>query len=492
MVLHGGGSHDDIAQLRGRQTDLMSHDLPRSDDPLPLSMPTYSDGPTWASMRAPRRRPSRRRFLSMALLLPVVLGLIGAPSATPPVQGDELSNVRDALAKQKKDVEEHQKEVAQLNALQRGLANDIASTRRQLSGINADLSAVRKKIGKLSDRIGVVQAKYLDLVDQLAKLDRELLFLEARETVKREDLRERRALLADRIRSAYDTDRTSLLESLLSGQTFADMLTEVGYYLDVGEQDKALAEQISADEETLAALHQTTEATRGETNDLRQETAAQKRELDARMVDLKDAKAQLRRLEKETQRNLAIQKAMYAKVQANRKNAKRALAAAAAAQRRLAHKISEIVRQESQQGHIPSQYNGTLRWPMSGNVTQNFGCTGFSWEPPLGDCPHFHRGIDIVAAKGTKVRAAGAGVVAYIGWNYADGADPAWIVIIAHADNLQTWYAHLSPKYPVKKGQHVQAGQVIGYEGNTGHSTGAHLHWAVMFNGDFVNPRLFL
>ena len=231
--------------------------------------------------------------------------------------------MRAALSKQRKEVEQHQKEVAALNALQRGLASDIASTRRQLSGINADLSAVRKKIDKMSDRIDVVKGKYQDLVDELAKLDRQLLFLESRETVKREDLRERRAQLAERLRSAYDTDRTSLLESLLSGQTFADMLTQVGYYLDVGEQDKALAEQISQDEETLAALHQTVDATRSETNDMRLQTAAQKRELDARMADLRAARAQLRRLEKETAKNLAIQKAMYAKVQANRKNAKR-------------------------------------------------------------------------------------------------------------------------------------------------------------------------
>ena len=131
---------------------------------------------------------------------------------------------------------------------------------------------------------------------------------------------------------------------------------------------------------------------------------------------------------------------------------------------------------------------------MSGNVTQNFGCTGFSWEPPQGDCPHFHSGIDIVAPEGTKVRASGAGVVAYIGWNYADGADPAWIVIVAHSEDLQTWYAHMRPAYPggIKAGSKVKAGQVIGYEGNTGHSTGAHLHWAVRFKGNFVNPRLFL
>jgi murein DD-endopeptidase MepM/ murein hydrolase activator NlpD len=79
----------------------------------------------------------------------------------------------------------------------------------------------------------------------------------------------------------------------------------------------------------------------------------------------------------------------------------------------------------------------------------------------------------------------------YVGWNYADGADPAFIVIIAHSSGLSTWYAHLQARYPVRAGQVVRKGQVIGYEGNTGHSTGAHLHWMVEFNGDFVNPRLF-
>ena len=65
-------------------------------------------------------------------------------------------------------------------------------------------------------------------------------------------------------------------------------------------------------------------------------------------------------------------------------------------------------------------------------------------------------------------------------------------MIIAHSQSLETWYAHLQPSCPVNAGGSVRAGQTIGHEGNTGHSTGAHLHWAVRFNNEFANPRLFL
>ncbi len=120
----------------------------------------------------------------------------------------------------------------------------------------------------------------------------------------------------------------------------------------------------------------------------------------------------------------------------------------------LARQISDLVAQEYAQGNIPSQYNGTLKWPMVGQVTQDYGCTGFSWEPPLGSCAHFHQGIDIVAPNGTPVKSSGSGTVVYCGWNYADGADPAWIVIIAHSQSLETWYAHLQPSCPGWRRRH--------------------------------------
>ena len=428
------------------------------------------------------------------MLIPLVLGLLGSPATTPTVHGDELTDAKNKQAEIKKQIEAEKAQVKELNALQRGLASEISDTRKQLAGINADQAAVKKKITKMGARIDQVKSKYAGLVAQLVEMDTQLIAIEGQEAAKKDELRQRQDLLAERIRSAYDTDRTSMLESFLSGGTFTDLLTEMSAYIDIGEQDKALAQQIAHDQETLAALHQNVADTRDRTDVLRMETAAQKRTLDASLKSLKVAKAELRKLEKETARNLAIQRATFAKIARNKADAAKALAIAAKAQKQLAAKISEIVRRQSQAGRIPSEYNGTLSWPMSGNVTQNFGCTGFSWEPPKGDCAHFHSGIDIVAPEGTKVRASGDGVVGYIGWNYADGPDPAWIVIIVHSDGLQTWYAHMKAKFPggIRQGSRVTKGQVIGYEGNTGHSTGAHLHWAVMFNGSFVNPRLFL
>ena len=449
---------------------------------------TPSSVPGSAPRSASHRRS--RRLLLLLVLVPLVSGIFAAPTSR--VAGDELS---DAVARQKaleKQVAAQKSQVAQLTALQNQVKAEIAQTARALAGINADLGALRIQVGKMVAKVNVVQAKYNDLVAQLASLDAQLVDLEAQEATKRTDLIERKALLADRLRSAYDTDRTSLLETFLSGATFTDVLSEVSYYMDVSEQDKALAVQIMADQEILASLHQTVVVTRTNTEDLRKETASQKVALDSQLAGLKQSQAILKSLERRTAQALAIQRAAYARAAKNKNALKRSIAAAAAAQRALASKIDSIVRKQASSGRIPSAYNGTLQWPMGGSVTQPFGCTGFPWEPPYGDCAHFHQGIDIVAPYGTPVHASGAGCVAYIGWNWADGPDPAWIVIIAHSGNLETWYAHMKPVYPVQQGQCFGAGRVIGYEASTGHSTGAHLHWAVRQNGIFVNPRLFL
>jgi murein DD-endopeptidase MepM/ murein hydrolase activator NlpD len=441
-----------------------------------------------AATRSGRRRGLAR--LPLLVLIPLLVGLLGGP--TSPVGADEISDARARQAALAKQLSDQKAQIAQINALQTDLSTEITSTRRQLDGINTDLAAVKTSINSMVVKIDVVRRTYLAQVAQLGQLDIQLDRITVEESVMIVNLRERKDLLAERLRQAYDTDRTSMLETFLSAGSFTDVLSQVSYTIDVGEQDKALAEQIVRDQATIAAVHQSVDDTRTATDTLRIATAAMKVKLDASLVELKAAQAELKRLELATARALEIQKAAYRKLAANKHNLARSIAITAKAKAELARQISDLVAKQYAQGNIPSEYNGTLIWPMAGTVTQPFGCTGFSWEPPYGSCAHFHQGIDIVADYGTPVHASGDGKVVYCGWNYADGADPAWIVIIAHSQSLETWYAHMVPNCPAGPGSTVQAGQVIGHEGNTGHSTGAHLHWAVRFNDVFVNPRLFL
>jgi murein DD-endopeptidase MepM/ murein hydrolase activator NlpD len=427
-------------------------------------------------------------------MIPLMLGVLGSPVNAPYVYGDELANAKAQREKIKKQIADQRAAVARLNAMQVGLSSDIRRTTTELRTINTDLKATKASIVKLQERIALVTKAYDGLVAQLQLLDAQLVRVEAEEAAKKEDLRQRQALLAERVRSAYDTDRTSPLESFLSGGTFTDLLAEMSYYIDVAEQDKALAEQISKDQETLAALHQTVEETRVTTEELRKETAAQKRELDRSMLELKEAQARLKKLEAETARQLKEQKRAYAELVRNKANVKKAIALAAKRQRELAAKIDRLIEAAGRRGNIPSIYNGKLRWPMIGRISGEYGCSTYPGYAPGNGCAHYHNGIDIVAPSGTPIKAAGAGVVGFVGWNWADGADPAWIVVIVHSNGLKTWYAHMQPKTPkgIYAGATVKAGQVIGYEGSTGNSTGAHLHWMVELNGSFTNPRLFL
>jgi len=197
-------------------------------------------------------------------MIPLVVGLIGAPAGTPVAHGDELSDARDRQEQLKKEVANQKEQIAKLQALQSGLAAEIRQTKDQLHAINADLAEVKAKIKKMQAKIDAVQAAYDALVYQLRFMNQELGRIQAQETAKRQELTERRALLADRVRNAYDTDRTSPLEAFLSGGTFTDMLTEMSYYIDVGEQDKALAQQIAKDQESLAAIHQTVADTKAQ------------------------------------------------------------------------------------------------------------------------------------------------------------------------------------------------------------------------------------
>ena len=127
-------------------------------------------------------------------------------------------------------------------------------------------------------------------------------------------------------------------------------------------------------------------------------------------------------------------------------------------------------------GSVPQGARGTGRfqWPVLGSITQGY------W--------YGQRAIDIGAPTGSALLAVDGGFVSFAGWT---DVGYGYLVVIDHANGFATYYAHMSNIY-VFEGQAVERGQVIGAVGNTGNSTGPHLHFEVRYNGVQQNPRAYL
>lgn len=122
--------------------------------------------------------------------------------------------------------------------------------------------------------------------------------------------------------------------------------------------------------------------------------------------------------------------------------------------------------------------SGTLAWPLSSNkITSPYGTRSRG----------FHSGIDLAAKTGTSVYAAAGGTVELASWYYGYGN----CIVINHGNGVKTRYAHLSA-YKVSVGTTVSRGQLIALSGNTGNSTGPHLHFEVIVNGVTKNPVNYL
>lgn len=122
-------------------------------------------------------------------------------------------------------------------------------------------------------------------------------------------------------------------------------------------------------------------------------------------------------------------------------------------------------------------------WPVKGWITSGFGPR----ESPFSSGVEFHKGIDIATRYGKEVLATADGLVIDASYHSQDGN----LVRIDHGHGLVTAYCHLS-KITAKYGMRVKRGDVIGYVGDTGRSTGSHLHYAVFVNRVPVNPQRYL
>lgn len=127
--------------------------------------------------------------------------------------------------------------------------------------------------------------------------------------------------------------------------------------------------------------------------------------------------------------------------------------------------------------------NAPTLWPVMGRITSSFG----ERLDPINGEGAFHSGIDIATAFGADVRAPADGVVLKASFGNGYGRE----IIIGHGDGIETLYGHLSG-FAVTAGERVRRGQVIGYVGSSGRSTGPHLHYEVRVRDTPVNPHKYL
>jgi murein DD-endopeptidase MepM/ murein hydrolase activator NlpD len=429
----------------------------------------------------------------------------------------KLADAQSARAALAATLERQRAELSQLRQRSAALDNQLDVARAELAEVTAEFERVSALLASVVEQVAEIEARIAELQAQIADLDAQLAELAATIRVRTAELAERETLLEDHLRAAYERSQTSLLEILLSADSLDQVTTQVGYLMTVSEQDATLADEVRAIREELRTQRASLRDGRRVLSEARLVAREEEAALKARREDLTALESELARLravaeEKQLAQEAALNAALDAEsdvesmIAQNERAAQAASELAAQLQSQAAAQqaaIEEARRRDAEEARrraAEEAANRTstygFRWPeRSTQVTQEWGPTTFHLEPPYTYkgtfYPHFHAGIDFTAGCGTKVYAAGAGVVVASGQPLLPW-DTGFGVVVDHGGGIQTWYWHLQPQVVVAPGTIVTSESVIGYEGTTGLSTGCHVHFAVNDHGVWENPRRYL
>jgi murein DD-endopeptidase MepM/ murein hydrolase activator NlpD len=436
-----------------------------------------------------RRRPR----LAGILVALVIVGstLVGSSATDQALGADPLEEAQANQRALEEALASQRQELANLRSRSATLEHLLNAAEVELAAVSAEYERVAGLLVQVELQIVEVQTRLDKLRGRINVLDQLLVALAIEIEGQKHDLAVRESLLQDHYRDAYERSQTSLLEVLLAADSFEVVATQVGYLLTISEQDAVLADEIREIRATLETNRAVMREGRAELAEARDLEQAEADLLAQRQADLAGLKLQLGELviqaeQKRREQADALNAALVAQGDVERQikaNEEAAQAAEALVTRLLAESSVQI----SSRG---------FRWPEdSFVVTQEWGPTNFVLEPPYvfngTYYPHFHGGIDIANGCGTPIKAAGTGVVVASGqplWPW----DTGFGVVIDHGGGVLTWYWHLRAQVVVYPGQGLSIGDVIGYEGNTGWSTGCHLHFAVNDRGVWTNPRWYL
>lgn len=360
-------------------------------------------------------------------------------------------------------VEELKQQSSSLSEQIRKLDQEILAVNKQLNSTKQEKQTLNSELLKLDTTRKKLLSELSLTGKKIEQANLNLIQLQNDITVKNRDIEDNKITIAEAIRQLREKEQSGLLEVFLSGQKLSEFISQTE---DLNKLQSSLNNQINNLRVNKQVL---------ETKKTAKET--EKKTLDGLKTQLSGQKQVVEETKKEKDQLLTVTKnkeSNYQKLLNEKLERKKSVEAEMA-------NIEQQIKIAIDPSLLPKTGSGSLLWPLAKVIiTQYFGNTSFAQTHTAVYNGKGHNGIDLGTPIGTKVMSAAAGIVKGAGDTdkTCQGASYGRWVLIEHTNGLSTLYAHLSV-ISVSEGQSVTAGQMIGLSGNTGYSTGPHLHFTV-------------
>lgn len=355
-----------------------------------------------------------------------------------------------------------------------------SATQNQISSLKEQISSNSAQIKEIEAKLETVQAEKASAMEQKTLLEQKIALLneqiEATEAVIEEydglieekeveiaDLEEQEAaqyeLFCQQTRDMEETGSVSYLSILFSAASFTELLDYAMLISEVMEYHNGVIDALVDTQNQLAAAKEELEASRAEQEELKAEQESNKSDLEVQKSEVNRLIAEIQAKEDEYQEELDKYEEESDKLNASLKEAE-------------AKYQKELAALEAQ-----NVASGEWYWPLPGRyyISSTF---AYRYHPITGKWSH-HTGNDIPAPSGTEIHVANTGVVTEVGYSSVYGN----YIRVSHGNGYSTFYAHMKSKAIVAEGATVTKGQVVGYVGTTGYSTGNHLHFELWIDG---------
>jgi len=328
---------------------------------------------------------------------------------------------------------------------------ELIKTKQEEQAVLGRLVIINKELKETSQSLNVAQKKIKTNETQIGALRTEV-------KQKSTFLQKEEDKLNARIKEAYKGSGLNYIELLLASRSMSDFFNRLYFFSKIVEKDAQLVDNIRT------TLHQ---------------VKYKKQVLEKKTEEVKTLAVDIGRKKEDIKEKAQGKKELYETLKKRRQEYEEKVAEL----EKSSEELEALILKTAGKSSLSAHGSGTMIWPLRGRITSNYGYR----RHPLWGGRHLHTGLDIAAKYGTPISAADNGEVIFSGW--WDGYGKA--IVIDHGKGTTTVYGHLSRIYK-NVGASVTKGQTIGLVGNTGYSTGPHLHFEVRKNGKHTNPIKYL